>query len=1200
MSELYAAQLRTRAESALTRARQLVDQAAAEGLNEAIVELADVEGLMGSPQSPIAHDDTLVWQVRVALGSLYARRWLHNGWAEADKTQGVRLLRAARASGHLNGDDDYSAMLLLAVLLIPGNAASVQLGTLAGLDAAFAISRLVMGGGQAVADLREVRELLDEVCAARPGDPRAVKMAAFVDALDGILGLFQATTSGTGMPTAQLAELLSPLTRDSSNPAGSMINALLPFMRAAESALPPGQSPPALAAPGAGPDGSDGSHGPDGPSQAILDEVVVFLETSVPGSIGADELPEAIERVEKASGSDESNLGIAALGRLAQAMRTNDPSELDAAVQTLRSALQNPAADNSQGWLGHTVFPAMLAAASMAHGNRQDAAKAAKLLQQSWPKPFTAQSLLRGEPDAEGLVVGRLILDHNLRTSDAWDGEDDEALEGLLHELEEAERNADPSSELYCLIPFQTAVTELCLTVRRQEVAWLRRAVRHLKAALDASATAPAAVRPLMESVWPAILTLSSYLEQQPVELTEAIARARASLTSTPSFHDQPVHTRLGISLALKAKHASVSDADKPTVLDELIDELEQARGALTEHSFPALATMVGWELAEAYRQRNDSELDDIDRAVALALESLRLLSEDVLLQIGTEDGLRTAKAGAGRGLRAAGWALSGGHVDAAVECLELGRAMVLSAASTAGTIPDRLRAAREPELAEEWERAPRPGSGEDFLSVPSDLRQRGLRALRRAEVSHPLASAPPSCSLITEQLSRCGVDALVYLLPETAESAGRALVIHADGTTRDVPLPGLSSEARKPFDRYLNSSAQRFARLRGSQDGHDLEPGRDLEPGQNWRSALDELCDWAGRAVLDPLINTLPTEPTADRSARIVFVPCGLLGLVPWQAALLSRESSTTLARPTRACDLLVISYAASAAELLRSLARNQEPYHSDPVFVVDPSRTLRYAGYEAAAIRDAYLPDARFMGFVAGRPVEAPGTPQDVLAQAVGSANTAPASMVQISAHGTAGTSPTASRLLLAAPAAPSSGGTDNAEAVHDESRSRGMGPQYLTVTRILESARPGETTRVAPLIVLDCCETDLTSRDHDEALTLTTAFVARGATDVIGSRWSVDDWSTAVCIIVFHHYLATRHLAPVDALRAAQRWMLGPDAAREPIPALTEELLSHDHQPLDAVSSWAPFIHQGNTQPRRQGRTEPTSAEPPEHNA
>jgi len=70
-------------------------------------------------------------------------------------------------------------MLLLAALLLPGNAASVQLGSLSALNSAFAIGQLVVGGGQPVDDLREVRALLDEVVAADP-DPSARRSAGKV------------------------------------------------------------------------------------------------------------------------------------------------------------------------------------------------------------------------------------------------------------------------------------------------------------------------------------------------------------------------------------------------------------------------------------------------------------------------------------------------------------------------------------------------------------------------------------------------------------------------------------------------------------------------------------------------------------------------------------------------------------------------------------------------------------------------------------------------------------------------------------------------------------------------------------------------------------------------------------------------------------------------------------------------------------
>jgi len=1096
-------------DEALARARRLVDQATADGLDEAIAELGGIE-----KQPAVMQDEPLVWRVRVALGSLYARRWLHGGWAAGDKTAGVRLLRAARLAGFLNAEDDFAAVLLLALMLLPGNAASIQLGTLASLNAAMMVGQMVMGGGQAIVDLREARELLVEARNARPDDPRTAKLAAFASALDAILGLFQLMTSGRGASIPEIQQLFKPLTDDPDNPAGSMLSAVLPMMQP----LPPGET---VATPG---------------DESMPDEVALLFEANVPGMMTADELAATNDRLA------ESNPGAAALGRLAHAVRTNDPAELDAALGTLRTALQDPETAVVHGWLGNTAFPAMLVASSMMHGNRQDAAKAARRLQEDWTTPLLTEALLQGDPGAEGLRVGRLVLDQNLRTSEAWEKGDVQALESLVRELEQHELpDGAEVGVMYCVIPFQLALTELCLTVRSQKVEWLRRAVRHLKAALDASRFAPAAVRPLMESIWPAVLTLSAELEMQPVELSEAIARARSSLTSTPATYDQHVHTRRGIALALKAQYVALEGPERAAVLDQAIDELEQARSALTERSSPAVAFMVRWEQADAYRARGLG--DDTGHAVTSALESLRLLSEDVLLQVGTEDGLSTAKAGAGRGLRAAGWALSGGRFDAALECLELGRAMVLSAAAAAGTVPERLRDIDEYELADDWERAPQTGLSEDSLTVPSDLRQRALRALHRVEVS----STPPTCSTISARLKECDVDALVYLLPETAESAGRAIVIRADGVTCDVQAPGLSGAAREPFDHYLDNSARRFAALRGPAEL------REFDTTTRWESALDGLCAWAGPTVLDPIIDALPTEPAPDRPARVVFVPCGLLGLVPWQAALLGRPATTDLARPLRACDLLVISYAASATELLRSLDREREPYGRDPVIVADPSSTLTYPAVEAVAIRDTYLHNARFLGVVGDdEPVEAPGTPEEVLALILGSGGAAPASMVQISAHGTAGTGPTTSRLRLA-------GSNDS-----------------LTVARILESATSG--TRVAGLIVLDCCETDLSSRDHDESLTLTTAFVARGATDVIGSRWSIDDWATAVCVIAFHHYLAIRKLAPADALRAAQRWMLGPEDAREPMPVL-REILQHEHRLLDAVSSWAPFIHQGN---------------------
>ena len=78
---------------------------------------------------------------------------------------------------------------------------------------------------------------------------------------------------------------------------------------------------------------------------------------------------------------------------------------------------------------------------------------------------------------------------------------------------------------------------------------------------------------------------------------------------------------------------------------------------------------------------------------------------------------------------------------------------------------------------------------------------------------------------------------------------------------------------------------------------------------------------------------------------------------------------------------------------------------------------------------------------------------------------------------------------------------------------------------------------------MVILAACRTDLTAADHDEALTLSTAFLAAGAVTAVGSRWQIRDAPSAALMFMFHHYIQTGR-RPDDALRAAQLWMLDPD--------------------------------------------------------
>jgi CHAT domain-containing protein len=276
-------------------------------------------------------------------------------------------------------------------------------------------------------------------------------------------------------------------------------------------------------------------------------------------------------------------------------------------------------------------------------------------------------------------------------------------------------------------------------------------------------------------------------------------------------------------------------------------------------------------------------------------------------------------------------------------------------------------------------------------------------------------------------------------------------------------------------------------------------------------------------------------------------------------------------------ACQAIVFSYAASGRQFLDSVRRARRAPDADAVLVADPSMSLPYADLEVTALQRSVYPGARLYGELYEPPVEpeAAGTPDDLL-DALGGAP----SLLHIACHGSAGPSPTASALQLAYP---QGGPEESAELPPDES-----GPDarpnagMLTVSRLLGRRTGERRTPDGPLIVLSACETDLSRRDHDEALTLTTAFVAGGARDVVGSRWATRDSASALMMAVFHHYVAVEGRSPVDALRAAQMWMLDP---RRTAPAsLGGDLLDElgKGPVLDRPAAWAAFIHQGHPGP------------------
>ncbi|MFF0017375.1 CHAT domain-containing protein [Streptomyces sp. NPDC005374] len=577
--------------------------------------------------------------------------------------------------------------------------------------------------------------------------------------------------------------------------------------------------------------------------------------------------------------------------------------------------------------------------------------------------------------------------------------------------------------------------------------------------------------------------------------------------------------------------------------LDAAIATLERLREHIRKGLAPRVAAESLWSLAESYRTRWHGEHNesDADAATDAANEALATLAADVLLQHGAEHRLTTARKGASLGVRAALWAAAHGKVDDAVTALELGRALVLQAAATSRAVPELLEERGHPELAADWRRSGADDSAELPAQLPSELRRKALEALGYREPGGLLGT--PTLRELADGVGESGADALIYLVPgSNGEAPGMVLAVGPEIGIGVGGLPILSEADSSPLERYLDAVAAR------SPDH------RDEQTEQAWEEALSDLCDWAYEVfvhVLAGLEEHLPGDAGERRTPRVVLVPCGRLGIVPWHAARFPPDAPYDYL-----CQALVISYAASGSQFLRTVKRAPRDPISAPAMVADWSLTLTYAEQEILELRNAFYPGARLYGDFATFPPDSvpAGTPGQLLALLAQDH-----SMVHLATHGMAGVRPTESALHLA-PADP------------------GEKIGRLTVTRLLDRPQPAEQAAPdGPLIVLSACQTDLSTRDHDEALTLTTAFVSGGARDVVGTRWTAQDGATSLLMTVFHHHLRAG-LSPVDALRAAQLWMLDPD--REDPGCLSDRLRPGIGRPdLGRPALWAAFIHQGH---------------------
>jgi hypothetical protein len=584
--------------------------------------------------------------------------------------------------------------------------------------------------------------------------------------------------------------------------------------------------------------------------------------------------------------------------------------------------------------------------------------------------------------------------------------------------------------------------------------------------------------------------------------------------------------------MALVRRHSLTGDGRDLSYAIRKLEEASQAEDA------PQSALLQN--LAAAYRTRGDLRLGDPQRAIDTALLSLRQRAAEVLLQPSATQGLTMA--GWHESMQVAqltAWCLDDGRVDQAVAALELGRAVVLHATTIATDVPALLRSAGHDDLADQWNAAvsehrahvvpPAVPGASQLLAVPAGIRSKVLGALRGIPAWEALL-APPDIGGLAGVLREVRADALVYLIPARDAQPGCALLLRADNMLDRLPLPGLVDGPLADYE----------AAFKAAGDADWAGPAR-----LAWHKALAALCDWAWTAVTGPVLEcTARSRP--GRPPRLVLIPVGRLGAVPWHAARRAGADG----EPRYAIEDAVFTYAASARQLAVAAGRRPRPWSELPVLVSDPTGDLTMAQQEGQELRRRYYPGAVYLG----QPehiADSAGTPGDVLSRLPGGA--APqASLLHFGCHATVAGSLAASHLILA-------------------------GQQRLPIAAIVAQAQAHDTRAPGFLAVLGACMSDLADVDHDEALTLASAFLAAGATGVIGAGWPAADGATSLLMLMFHHFLSDTDAHPADALRAAQLWMLGRSHQEvDPLPpALARAALLRNR---GAIPAWAAFTYQG----------------------
>jgi hypothetical protein len=583
---------------------------------------------------------------------------------------------------------------------------------------------------------------------------------------------------------------------------------------------------------------------------------------------------------------------------------------------------------------------------------------------------------------------------------------------------------------------------------------------------------------------------------------------------------------------------------------DHAVEQLELARSQ-TDRTSLIWSQVMSW-LARAYRARDDRARDDRAGSRLAGLEALRGHAWRSLLQTDATASMLAMRPVVEQANEVAAWCVVDSEPAQAAQALDACRGMALQAASRARDVPDLLDLAGQAALAGTW-RALAGGTH------PVELRQRVMRALLDHDASGNTGTRvglldPPEVTDIADALRAAGADALVYLVPQSDDQPRPlAVVVPAKGSPEILNLSILAARFNA-LEGYLATGLARTPdRTRAGT--REMEPADDtglstVDPngaaGRARRDALSALTDWAWHAAMGDILDYCARQGMT-RPYRLVLVPMGAFGLVPWHAA--RRPGGGYVVHDA------ALSYAASARMFCASIRREPVPPRAESLIVGNPTGDLSHAGEEAAAICDTLRPTARYLGLRPGRAADGAGTVEAVLDWLRPSLD-ADRGLLHLACHAdVVPNGPERSYLWLA--------GED--------------GAAQLTARRILDEVQRSPGGFRLSTVVLAACSTGVAGTAYDEAFSLATVFLTAGARSVIGSLWRVPDDATSLLMYMLHHQLVVGRLGPAQALRRAQLWMLDPgrripeempEALRLRIPAIDP----------DDLSGWAGFTHLG----------------------